>query len=293
MTVNVADVTSNLQAAYLCEISQLLVDLEIYWPWPLIPSKTSTKENNILKKTKLSLYSTNSLNNQNNIELGHLSVIIYTAPLEDVEQTTWWNDFPRLAEPQINLFAEAAQTRSSNIQKKQTFLEPKNSPINIFQNLPVTREFTSKPTKMSRLSSIHPKKTIIQSAFGQFVREPSRRIVEQPSSFSSNLISVNSTQLSTEEEENALQNIEKAIKYELKKNRDFLSSLENRSFNFSNEVPVSSQNNDLRKIIEGIDSLQRQINELKSNNSPTIFERLFGRNQIDNGNKTVKKTHPL
>ncbi|KNC99349.1 uncharacterized protein SPPG_05596, partial [Spizellomyces punctatus DAOM BR117] len=35
MTVNVANVTVNTTSAWLVEISQLMVELELYWPWPM------------------------------------------------------------------------------------------------------------------------------------------------------------------------------------------------------------------------------------------------------------------
>ncbi|KAI8907678.1 hypothetical protein DFJ77DRAFT_474904 [Powellomyces hirtus] len=35
MTVNVANVTVNITSAWLVEIAQLMVELELYWPWPM------------------------------------------------------------------------------------------------------------------------------------------------------------------------------------------------------------------------------------------------------------------
>ncbi|KAJ3177624.1 hypothetical protein HDU87_004377 [Geranomyces variabilis] len=52
MTVNVANVTVNTTSAWLVEIAQLMVELELYWPWPMgqrgaeISHKSNSSNNN-------------------------------------------------------------------------------------------------------------------------------------------------------------------------------------------------------------------------------------------------------
>ncbi|KAJ2997396.1 hypothetical protein HDV02_005593, partial [Globomyces sp. JEL0801] len=104
MTVNVADVTSNMRAAWLVEISQLMVELEIYWPRPVRysderrlddsePTQASMLDLSVKSKPKRT-NSTNSCFTLNEEEfykeVEKIDVILYTAPRNLVMKSVWW-----------------------------------------------------------------------------------------------------------------------------------------------------------------------------------------------------------
>jgi hypothetical protein len=106
MTVNVADVTSNMQAAWLVEISQLMIELELYWPRPYTydqPEMNINNESNSLYGSIMALdafkrYSVgiHSHHASKNHELNRINVILYTSPREVVAKSTWWKDYPKV-----------------------------------------------------------------------------------------------------------------------------------------------------------------------------------------------------
>jgi hypothetical protein len=91
MTVNVVDVTSNLQGAWLMEISQLMIELELYWPKPILLKKKELKGGEI---SLLSIDKSQNSLNGDAIDLKQINVILYTCNKENVESKTWWNDYP-------------------------------------------------------------------------------------------------------------------------------------------------------------------------------------------------------
>jgi hypothetical protein len=103
MTVNVADITSNSTAAWLIEVSELMVELEIYWPYPFIykPLLEGDKDVNLLSRIGSFLnpaekreFASNTSLQDISVAANH-SVILYTAPREVVSQTSWWSSYPK------------------------------------------------------------------------------------------------------------------------------------------------------------------------------------------------------
>jgi hypothetical protein len=104
MTVNVADVTSNMQAAWLVEISQLMIELELYWPRPysyvrvLDNAATSSLPESLLAVDKTGKHSLNEGLNHKSKEycMSRINVILYTASREAVVKSSWWTDYPKV-----------------------------------------------------------------------------------------------------------------------------------------------------------------------------------------------------
>ena len=74
MTVNVADIHANTNAAWLMEIAGLMVELELFWPWPirydisLTAIKTQSKSTKAKKiQSKQILSSTSTLDKDNQV----------------------------------------------------------------------------------------------------------------------------------------------------------------------------------------------------------------------------------
>ncbi|KAJ3242944.1 hypothetical protein HDU78_001014 [Chytriomyces hyalinus] len=125
MTVNVADIHSNMNAAWLLEIAGIMVDLELFWPFPQryditagtthasnihldTPARTKNKKNMRALKRVGVLAGNNSddpggpspgqvtedaLEKGNPVffdSLRQKSIILYTWPQEFVVKTAWW-----------------------------------------------------------------------------------------------------------------------------------------------------------------------------------------------------------
>ncbi|KAJ3322072.1 hypothetical protein HDU76_013970 [Blyttiomyces sp. JEL0837] len=105
MTVNVADIHANTTAAWLLEIAGLMVELELFWPWPMrYPiDATSAKEAasiSVGSKSRLHLRDHLSLNADSPDLLTVLvekQTILYTWPYEYVTKSPWWNLISTLA----------------------------------------------------------------------------------------------------------------------------------------------------------------------------------------------------
>ncbi|KAJ3149306.1 hypothetical protein HK101_002042, partial [Irineochytrium annulatum] len=101
MTVNVADIHANTTAAWLLEIAGLMVELELFWPWPMsysmqaTPAHIGTSGTDIEKRHKRQ-----KLTDENGSILtdspayanllNERSAILYTWPQEYVMKTAWW-----------------------------------------------------------------------------------------------------------------------------------------------------------------------------------------------------------
>lgn len=104
MTVNVADITSNSKAAWLIEVAELMVELEIYWPYPFkylpLSSKLDFEEfawfsgllKNKMSKSHTSLFGSPKKGAD---ELDQISVVLYTVPRDIVVETSWWTSYPQ------------------------------------------------------------------------------------------------------------------------------------------------------------------------------------------------------
>ncbi|KAI8892049.1 hypothetical protein BC833DRAFT_405577 [Globomyces pollinis-pini] len=97
MTVNVADVISNMHAAWLVEISELLVELEIYWPFPYRYSKISNDDDHGPEKRFVP--DSNFSLNETDLDsmLYDIEIVLYTAPkalvfFEDEEASSGGGD---------------------------------------------------------------------------------------------------------------------------------------------------------------------------------------------------------
>jgi hypothetical protein len=105
MTCSVALINANSLNAWLIEVSELMIELEIYWPYPMVYKSLrssadlcidsnlfsrfgSFKENSYCKAS--SSGSGNDLN-----PLASHYVVLYTAPRHLVENTLWWTSFPK------------------------------------------------------------------------------------------------------------------------------------------------------------------------------------------------------
>ncbi|KAJ3321895.1 hypothetical protein HDV06_003761 [Boothiomyces sp. JEL0866] len=106
MTVNVADVTSNMRAAWLVEISELMVELELYWPWPFNYPKWIREDLAALKSSNFNINDDGtvqgeaaSFNSKEKSEIDNeienIVVVLYTAPRDIVIKKSWWNDYPK------------------------------------------------------------------------------------------------------------------------------------------------------------------------------------------------------
>ncbi|KAJ3253700.1 hypothetical protein HK103_000358 [Boothiomyces macroporosus] len=106
MTVNVADVTSNMRAAWLVEISELMVELELYWPWPFNYPKWiredlaayKSSSTNVIEDGgagEASSYISKEKSEIDN-EIDNIIVVLYTAPRDVVIKKSWWNDYPKI-----------------------------------------------------------------------------------------------------------------------------------------------------------------------------------------------------
>ncbi|KAJ3269211.1 hypothetical protein HDV01_001690 [Terramyces sp. JEL0728] len=106
MTVNVADVTSNMRAAWLVEISELMVELELYWPWPFNYPKWNREDLGVNKSSLVNMNDDGtgqgeaaSFNSKEKTdidnEIENIIVVLYTAPRDVVIKKSWWNDFPK------------------------------------------------------------------------------------------------------------------------------------------------------------------------------------------------------
>jgi hypothetical protein len=81
--------------------------------------------------------------------------------------------------------------------------------------------------------------------------------------------------------DNAMQSFEKSVKYEMKRTRVALEKYEDAILRSGNgNVPA---NNDSEKILKAVESLQNQINQLKTNRTLS-----FSGERPD-----IKKTHPM
>ena len=115
MTVNVATIYANTTESWLLEVSGIMVELEIYWPYP---SRYSAR---FLDEESLSLWGrfshffgfgddprrskkvlplrddieAFSTTDKTQTEIDSIEVVFYTSPKTEVSQTRWWNDFPR------------------------------------------------------------------------------------------------------------------------------------------------------------------------------------------------------
>ncbi|KAI9326632.1 hypothetical protein BDR26DRAFT_924345, partial [Obelidium mucronatum] len=103
MTVNVADIHSNMNAAWLLEIAGIMVDLELFWPWParyVITGNHPPEEFHLDVAAKKSggIYpgageyddSDEPGSPEFTAQLQNKSIILYTWPQEFVTKTAWW-----------------------------------------------------------------------------------------------------------------------------------------------------------------------------------------------------------
>ncbi|KAJ3014166.1 UNVERIFIED_CONTAM: hypothetical protein HDU68_000402 [Siphonaria sp. JEL0065] len=103
MTVNVADIHSNMNAAWLLEIAGIMVDLELFWPYP---ARYVITGNNPPEKFHLDVQSKRrgkvypSANDYDDADepgspefmaqLQNKAIVLYTWPQEFVTKTAWW-----------------------------------------------------------------------------------------------------------------------------------------------------------------------------------------------------------
>ncbi|KAL2912818.1 hypothetical protein HK105_207705 [Polyrhizophydium stewartii] len=124
MTVNIADISANTTAAWLVEVAQLMVELELYWPYPMkIPHAASGAgqhghmEEYLMSKigsitsAGSSVHSIKiddcndgdsgtyaSASSQFMAQLSRHGVVLYTGQRDLVVEKVWWSGFPRLTE---------------------------------------------------------------------------------------------------------------------------------------------------------------------------------------------------
>lgn len=88
MTVNVVDITKNSTAAWLIEVAGLMVELEIYWPYPFRYAAAQQVLNEF-----------DGIQGYKNHDGTDLNVILYSSPLKDVVKKSWWTYYPKLDSP--------------------------------------------------------------------------------------------------------------------------------------------------------------------------------------------------
>jgi hypothetical protein len=109
MTVNVADITSNLRASWLFEVSNLMVELEIYWPYPYKYTKKAFQTDQPRKSTISARYQVSPWEE----EIKTIGIILYTLPREKAAKKLWWTDFPKVNE--FNVQGVAVNSIGSSI----------------------------------------------------------------------------------------------------------------------------------------------------------------------------------
>ncbi|KAJ3067395.1 hypothetical protein HDU98_009377 [Podochytrium sp. JEL0797] len=103
MTVNVADIHSNMNAAWLLEIAGIMVDLELFWPWPARYTITANHPPSqfnldVPSKKRGQIYPTSSSYDESaergteefKTQLMNKSIVLYSWPQEFVHKTAWW-----------------------------------------------------------------------------------------------------------------------------------------------------------------------------------------------------------
>lgn len=103
MTCNVAAIISvNSFNAWLIEVSELMIELEIYWPYPMVYKSSGSAwdhsvDSNFFSRSFRESFKASSTGSAPD-ELNPLSseyVVLYTAPRDLVAKTLWWTSFPK------------------------------------------------------------------------------------------------------------------------------------------------------------------------------------------------------
>jgi hypothetical protein len=151
MTVNVADITSNMQAAYLIEISQLIIELEKFWPYPLIVNNSGSGPN----RDKKIGFSSGSIAQSSGIKnIDGFRVILYNSPIGDVSSKTWWNDFPQITKREQKKHIGAVSESNPSEEPKENIHAANNSvnmPNGNIKSVPTSRKNSQVEKRQSTL----------------------------------------------------------------------------------------------------------------------------------------------
>ena len=114
ITVNIAEISSNSTATWFVEVAELMVELELYWPYPIsyqkvVLDRSWTKPDrknsfgfgsNLISygapKDLESQYDSLGTSGGSPKSFSEPHVILYTSDREDVASKTWWTAYPSL-----------------------------------------------------------------------------------------------------------------------------------------------------------------------------------------------------
>ncbi|KAJ1561822.1 hypothetical protein HK405_002725 [Cladochytrium tenue] len=142
MTVNVADIHSNMNSAWMLEIAGMMVDLELFWPWP-IPYSLAKTFDGILRKTPkvhpvgLRMAPEDIVRSADFDTAAHhamlikTNTILYTWPKEFVCKSDWWRIMATKAmecgEAQENDFK--LSTEELEVEPRPTFMRSQSNEL--------------------------------------------------------------------------------------------------------------------------------------------------------------------